>query len=243
MLIGILNASTMSNESRYITFPIVIMKDGLLNVRKCMEEALYYSCYVYCRGVNGSQADRVKEASKYFGINFSAAVFNQGKILYESIPEYSPKTSISKDMVFEFYNDDKTVFEIVTFLAFAAIRSIIQKQGYSKISNQYLLSRMSGNSLKDEPISSSLLIYNNRYQLDKIKEELQLNWGLKLYANAMRGYYISFRLELHELIEQAELRRTKSRLNKLKEAKKEAYRIAINSIKGKQKIPLNETAP
>lgn len=227
----------MSNETRYITFPIVIMKDGLLNVRKCMQEALHYSCYVYCKGVNGNQADRVKEASIYFGIDYSATAFNHGKLLYESIPEYSPKTSISKGMVFEFFNEDKTVFEIVTFLAFAAIRSIIQKQGYSIISNQYLLSRMTGNSLKHEPISSTLLMYNNRYQLDKIKEELQLNWGLKLYGQAMRGYYVSFRLELHELIEKAELRRTKSRLNKLKEDKKEAYRIAMNSIKGKQKIP------
>ena len=227
----------MSNETRYITFPIIIMKDALLDIRGCMAHALHYSCYVYCLGENGNRADRIKEASIYFGINYSANAFNNGKLLYESIPERSPKTSISKKMVFEFYMEDKTVFEIVTFLAFAAIRSIIQKQGYSKISNQYLLSRMSGNSLKVEPIISSLLIYNNRYQLDKIKEELQLNWGLKLYAQAMRGYYVSFRLELHELIEQAELRRTKSRLNKLKEDKKEAYRIAMNSIKGKQKIP------
>lgn len=227
----------MSNETRYITFPIVIMKHALLDIRKCMEEALQYSCYVYCLGVNGEKADRVKEASTFFGINYQIHVFNKGKILYDSISEPSPKTSISVGMVFEFYNEDKTVFEIVTFLAFAAIRSIIQKQGYSIISNQYLLSRMSGNSLKDEPISSSLLMYNNRYQLGKIKEELQLNWGLKLYGHAMRGYYVSFRLELTALIEKAELRRTKSRLKKLKEDKKEAYRIAMISIIMKQKIP------
>lgn len=83
-------------------------------------------------------------------------------------------------MIFDFYKNHKTEFEIVVFLAFAAIRSILQKQPYTKITNEYLIGRMSGNSGKGEPVNPLLVKYTSRYRLDKIKNELQLSWGLTL---------------------------------------------------------------
>ncbi|MBK6936360.1 MAG: hypothetical protein IPH18_05365 [Chitinophagaceae bacterium] len=80
-------------------------------------------------------------------------------MLYKSLPPKSPKTSINTEMIFDCYKNEKSEFEIVAFLAFAAIRSILQKQSYSKITNEYLIGRMSGNSGKGEPINLGLIKY------------------------------------------------------------------------------------
>jgi hypothetical protein len=57
-----------------------------------------------------------------------------------------PKTSITKKMLIDFNKNEKEEFEVVTFLAFAAIKSILQRQKCTKITNKYLLGRMAGNA-------------------------------------------------------------------------------------------------
>lgn len=168
----------------------------------------------------------IDAAGNFYGITWANnnVAFENGKRIYKSLPPKSPKTSITRAMIFDFYNNDKSEFEIVVFLAFAAIRSILQKQPYSKITNDYLIGRMSGNSGKGQPVNPLLVKYTNRYQLDKIKIELQNNWGLKLYANHTRGFYVSFVLTLDELIMQAELKRKRYREKQLSERKNEALR-------------------
>ena len=175
----------------------------------------------------------IKEAGSFYGIKWGNKVsaFDKGKLLFESLPDKSPKTSISIAMIFDFYKNEKTEFEIITFLAFAAIRSILQKQPYIKITNDYLIGRMSGNSGKGEPINPLLTKYTSRYQLDKIKRELEINWGLKLYGNHTRGYYVSFELALDNLIMKAELKRKGYKEKQLRNRKNEALRMVNAELK------------
>jgi hypothetical protein len=89
---------------------------------------------------------------------------------------------------------------------------------------------------KGEPLPEWLKKYTSRYQLDKIKSELELNWGLKLYGYHTRGYYASFKLDLPDLAEKAEAKRISLRRKELADAKKLARQAAITKIKMNNKI-------
>lgn len=215
----------------YLTFPIIILKDGLTDIKKCIGQAMEY-CLYYQLYFNQNNSDPLKHASDYLGITFYDIVksANEGMNLYNSINNNAPKTSINKAMMFDFLKNNKSEFELVCFLAFASLKSIIQQQGFKKITNEYLLNRMSGNSRSDLPINPLLKKYSNRYQLDKIKTELQLNWGLKYYAVKTRGFYASFTMPLNALALHAERKNKKYKLKQLKEKIKEA------SIQAKEQV-------
>ena len=142
----------------------------------------------------------------------------------------------------------KIIFSEVLMLSYiAAIKSIIQKQPYTKITNQYLISRMSGNSKQDGIISENIEKYSKRYWLDKIKEELQINWGLKLYAQQTRGFYLSFKMNEKDLIKEVELRKYSYRLNELKRRKeknrKEIMKYLYEKLNPEKKPPTPPEQP
>ena len=218
----------------YLTFPIIILKNGFADIKVSVDNAMHYCLYDYCSGIEGNQADRIAKAEEYLGITFgnSKKAFENGRGIFTTIPPKSPKTSIRKKMIFDFYKESKTEFEIVTFLAFASIRSILQKQPYTKITNEYFVGRMACNNKGNEELPEWIFKYNNRYQLDKIKQELQLNWGLKLYARHTRGFYVSFSIELVQLITHAENRRLKFKLKELQREKEQARLQALKHLNG-----------
>ena len=218
--------------SDYLTFPIVILKDSIKNIKQAANNAMFYCLYDYCKDKQGTQTNLIKEAEKHFEIVYSnkKEAYDTGKILYDCVPDKCPKTSIRKDTIFDFYKNNKTEFEVITFLAFAALRSILQRQPYTKITNEYLIGRMAGNSTAGEPLPNDLFKYNNRYQLDKIKLELQLSWGLKLYSYKNRGYYVSFSLEIFQLIKCAELKRKSRKEKELKQKKDDARKAVLVAI-------------
>ncbi len=220
------------DKPKYLTFPVAILKDSLIDVSDCVSNAMNYCLYDYCQRETGSKDNLIDMAGQFYGINWGnkSGAFNSGKKIYESLSARSPKTSINTTMIFDFYKNHKTEFEIVVFLAFAAIRSILQKQPYTKITNEYLIGRMSGNSGKGEPVNPLLVKYTSRYRLDKIKNELQLSWGLTLYGNHTRGFYVSFLLNHDELIMQAELKRKRYKEKLLRSKKSEALSRVMNKI-------------
>src|SRR4051812_17202517 len=152
--------------SRYLTFPLIILRGFHVDIGACLNDAMNYCLYERSLKKDVEQVEWIGlaikeiEAVKYRSPKTS---FDQGRMLYESIPDNSPKTSITKDIIFDFYKNSKTEFELITFMAFAAIRSILQRQGYCKITNEYLIGRMACNSSKGLPIPDSLMKYNNRY--------------------------------------------------------------------------------
>ena len=225
-------AGAMS-EPKYLTFPIQIIEGGLNNITGSLNNAMYYCLYYqYLKKVEYQSDEPANEAAEYLGITFNYIdkALKAGKSLYETNPKNSPLTSITKDMIFDFYENDKTQFEIVCFLSFAALKSIIQDQGYKKMTNEYLLSRMSGNSKSKADIDPTLKPFTSRYQLDKIKQELQLNWGLKYYSNKARGFYVSFTMPLDKLAMIAEKKNKTYKLKQLKQMKQQARDKAIKEL-------------
>lgn len=175
---------------------MILSRGGIGGVKDAVNQAMKYCLY----DVSIRYDETADEAADRIGINYGDLTksFMTGQALYESFDERAAKTSVSKTMLFDFYSNRKTDFEIITFIAFAAIRSILQRQKCVKMTNEYLLSRMSGNN-KIGPIASFLQPYNNRYQLDKIRGELEVNWGLKVFSHRCRGFYVSFKMGYKEL--------------------------------------------
>lgn len=218
----------------YLTFPMQLLKDGIDNISGCMDKAMCYCLYWNYTKIeyHATEANNMKSAAIRTGVDFPnlRGSFNEGKKIHDSIRVNAPKVSINLSTILDFYKNTKTPFEVVCFLTFAGIRSILQKQPYTKITNDYLLGRMAGNKSKEEPLPKWIIPFANRYQLDKIKSELQDNWGLKLYAYHTRGFYVSFKLSKDEIAFYAEKKRKSSKEKARQEENRQARQAALKRL-------------
>jgi hypothetical protein len=73
--------------------------------------------------------------------------------------------------------------------------------------------------------------YSQRYQIGKVLLCLQTDWGLKLYGDRSRGFYLSFNKTLKELATINESAKTKNKIKQLVELKKKAK---IEALKEQQ---------
>lgn len=221
---------------KYLTFPINILGFEPENICARMTDVMNYCLYDRSLSFEGSREEKIIQSAELLGIKFNnkEKAFKNGELIYNSIPVNAPKSSISIEMAFDFYKNEKTEFEIACFLAFAAIKSILQRQPYSRITNDYLLGRMAGNSKAGEPLNDFVFKYSNRYQLDKIKSELQRNWGLKMYCGKMRGFYVSFNVSIEQLIFYVETRKKKHKDSLLKQQISEAKEKVLHNIYNKE---------
>lgn len=120
-------------------------------------------------------------------------------------------TGISKELLFEFYINDKSFSEIAVLLSFLAIKSILGKKSYCRITNEFLLCRMAGYTSKIEmdELPENLKKYQKRWHIDTLKMELRKSFGLKIYARYTRGLFVSFELSDEQLIKEVEIKRKK----------------------------------
>ncbi len=223
------------SEGKYLTFPIDLIAGGFYDPKEMINDIFSYGGYYIADKYKyrGSKADKMMAAGKFLGITYNAftARYDDGSKLFNSIPPKPPMTSINKNMLFDFRDNSKTEFEIICFFAFIAIRSILQTKSYVKMDNQYLFTRMAGwRSVNNEiPFPTHLLKYLNRYQIDKIFNELQ-TWGLKYYARHTRGYYVSFDLTFEELVTKAEEKRKSYLAKKKKQEQSEIINRVLAKI-------------
>ena len=117
-------------------------------------------------------------------------------------------------MLREFSEEFKTEFEIESFLAFCAIRSILQQQKYYCITKNYLVARMVGfaSPKKSNKAPKHILKYLKRYHFNKIINELTKHWGLTAYGNNTYGLYVSFKLDRKKLGIVAEMLKKRNRI-------------------------------
>jgi hypothetical protein len=217
----------------YFTFPVELFKglDYGYGIKKVINNIFDYCLYEHCF-LSDLDKSELDDAEKFLEMTFGDTVnsYQNGMSLYEGIDTNSPKASVRKSTLFDFYENEKTQFEIDSFLAFSAIRSIIQKDACKKITNGYLLSRMAGLAKKSDSLPERLKKYKSRHHIDKLKIELELNWGLKTYGRYTRGNYMSFKMEYKELMTFVEKRRNSHRKKELARQKKNISHAVILSI-------------
>lgn len=226
-----------NNDYRYFTFPVSLLNGAFENVNTVCDNIFDYVIYKHSLKLElGTEKECMQSALKYYSIipGSLEKMIKNGKLLNNSIPERTPLTSISKDMIFDYYKNYKTEFDIACFLVFAAIKSILGKKDYCKTNKELIIARMFGyNSIKEVPENKPTLLikYTKRYQIDKVLNELQFNWFLKLFSDHCRGFYLSFDLSLEQLAKINVDAKKTTKENNLKNDKKEALRKAKESLK------------
>ena len=72
--------------------------------------------------------------------------------------------------------------------------------------------------------------YSMRYHIDNVLLELQTNWGLKLYTDHSRGFYLSFTKSLEELAIISIESKSKSKAQLLSQARTKAKESALRKL-------------
>lgn len=72
--------------------------------------------------------------------------------------------------------------------------------------------------------------YSIRYHIDNVLLELQTNWGLKLYSDHSRGFYLSFTKSLEELAIISIESKSKSKAQLLSQARTKAKESALRKL-------------
>lgn len=231
-----------NKNTRYFNFPIQILKDFLLDKKMVLENIFDYAIFAKAQSFKSNiEIQNGKDALKYFGVPSSdlELTLQVGKLIFEKLPENSPKVGLNKDIWLKFCKNETSDFENVTLLAFLALKSILGQKPYCKVVNNYWLARMDGKryTIKSyDELSTGIKKYANEYQLGKIKQALVDSWGLKTYSYHTRGFYISFDLTIKELALKAEMLRKSNIALDYKSQIKEAREEALEKIKGRTTI-------
>lgn len=196
----------------FLNFPVSLLKPAFSSMRQVCDDIINYSCFKHSEILHGSPTKRMTDSAfNHYGIKLGnvSKSFERGKMLYQTTPEKTAMTGISKSLLFEYYQNDKTDFEIALLLSFLAIKSILGKKSYCRITTDYLLCRMAGYTSKSEitELPANLKIYLTRRKMDSLKIELRNSFGLKIYGRYTRGFFVSFELPIEQLIKEVEMKR------------------------------------
>ena len=226
----------MSKE-KYLNFPIQLLAGFVVEPKKVLNEIVDYAIYQNSLKLEfGNELQKIKESAIFYNMTLASAkrTLDNGKILYNSIPDNSPKVGLSVSIFWDFYKNDKSEFDKVCLLGFLAIKSILGVKSYCKVTNSYLWARMDGKAntiVEVNELSNEVRKYANRYQTENIKNELILNWHLVYYSRYTRGFYVSLKMSLEDLIFEAEKKRKSLKENQQKALQKEALNKALERLK------------
>ena len=221
--------------SKYLTFPIEFLDKAFDNIQEVCDNIFDYAIYIHSLKLLDKETDSELEAMEKAAVFYDITLgdiqraFNNG---YELYHEYGPKVAkagIDKSIVFDFYVNKKTEFEIAVFCAYCATKSILGVKSSCKTNKALIHARMFGFNKAAALRGNKTKIqekYFKRYHFDKIIKELQFNWGLKMISNHCRGYYVSYELGLEELAVISEKAKKKTREALLRQEKEEAVKKA-----------------
>jgi hypothetical protein len=218
------------SEVKYFNFPVQLLDRFLINSHKRLEDITDYAIYEKSLKVEkGTVKDRIKESASFYNMTLGSIekTLNNGQELYNSIPTNSPKVGLSLSIFWEYYKKDKTEFDKVCLLAFLALKSILGNKAYCKTTVKFWLSRMDGKCKQVNEyweLSPEIEKFSNEYQTKKIKTALRNGWELITYSRFCRGFYISFKISLGQLILEAEKRRISTKEKQYKAHEQETLK-------------------
>lgn len=187
---------------------------------------------------------QIKQAYDFLGLEWNPnKSLKAGKAIEKKIAVKEPFPNISKSLVFDFRDNEKSEFDLIQFAAYISIRSILGRKAYCKTNKKMIISRMFGyKSNKDLPAEMDPAIkdlftkYSNRYHIDKVLMFLELNWNIITYSRNIRGLYVGNgnKVSIDNLALIAETKKKKGRIENLKKAKIEAREKALQQL---NKVP------
>jgi hypothetical protein len=228
-----------TTDQKYFNFPINLLRGAFDDIKGMMDNVMDYACYSKSQEyVIGTPAQKMKDAANYFGITLGNAKRSNenGRTLFYSKLTKSPMTGINKDILFDFYKNEKTESDIAVLVTFLALKSVIGSKPFVHITNEFLIARMAGYaSVKSMPevLPEPLSGYTTRRKLNKIKFELRANWNVNIYGYRVRGFYVSIenQFSLEKLIYEVEKRRKTAIEKKLRQKQNDAIMKAKTKLK------------
>ena len=202
------------NNDRILNFPIQLLQDAP-NMKSVCIDIIDYATYNHARDLNGTKVEQMKSAATFFGIklgNLNDSMVN-GLWLSEKFPLKSPMTGITTKVLFEFLHGNSTEEEIAYLAAHLALKSIVGRKSYSRVTREFLLCRMAGFVTQEDMsgLPEYLKKYATRWHFDKLKFALTQRYGWLTYGRYTRGFFVSQELTLKELIKNVEIKRQKYR--------------------------------
>jgi hypothetical protein len=242
-------------KANYVTFPIEMLRGfeylDFEGVRSLMSGTMNYSLFLLYQ-----KEENIDIVLEILGINYGNldVAMKDGERLHQE-HQGSPLASINKDIIFDFYNNEKSDFEKRVFAVYCGLRSILGKKKYIKSNNSHLIARslgyksfkeLSGDGIHSYWLDTYFTGKNKiRHHLtDKIlNNEISLNWGMKYYSLRSRGFYFGFNISLESLVLHVETLRRSNRLKQLKEERKLAIQNALKTLATLQSNHRNYTPP
>ena len=141
----------------YINFPISLLKNAFINIKNTVDIIFDYAVYKQSQSLEyGDELAKMKAAADFFKINFgdikksiSSAKDLQTNRLYDL---KTPNVSINIDILWDFYKNKKTEFDIACLCAFCAIKSILGGKEYVKSNKGMVIARMFGDAKQNAEI-------------------------------------------------------------------------------------------
>lgn len=238
------------DKTKYLNFPIFLIEDLMIDKDRALKNILY--CGIYSHSLKfdkGDDYEKFLSSAKYYNTLLGGdkrakqKKFETGRDLYNKYISY-PITGLNIEIFWDYYKNDKTEFEVICLVAYLALKSIIGRKPYCKVTNGYLWARMCGfrHSIDDvNQLLPHIKKYANEYQTVKIKKTLRDDWGMRTYSRYTRGFYISFTIELDSLVFEAEKRRKITKEKQYRELEKIAIQKAMNRLNTQTNHELNKT--
>ena len=235
------------SDKKFLTFPIEFLEGAFVDIIKICNNIFDYSIYVHSLKYEkecDSEIEAIEKAAKFYDIELGnvRTTYNNGYSLYEEFGTKVAKSNIDKDIIFDYYRNKKTEFEIAAFCAYCATKSILGTKTFCKTNKFLIHARMFGhNSVSTMRNNQSKTKfqekYFKRYNFDKLIKELQHNWGMNMISNRCRGFYISYEIGLDELAVISEKAKQKTRDLMLQKAKEEAIKKAREIVNNNAAVP------
>ncbi|MEI6049107.1 MAG: hypothetical protein WCS03_09440 [Bacteroidota bacterium] len=221
----------MNNDKKYLNIPVPMLKELHTNSKSFFSNVFDVGIYNYSKTLTGTENKCYRDALKFLGITQpdSKNGLSNAKNILNRIPSKCPIVGIEKEMLFDYYKNEKSDFDIICLGTFLGIRSILGTKQYCKTNKALIHARLFGYITAKElpakltPIEKK---YQIRWHMDKVLIELQANWFLKLISNHQRGMYISFDFTLDELAVKSESNKQLSKIKQFKELKRKAIENA-----------------
>jgi hypothetical protein len=220
-------------EPTFFNSPVSMYKWFLQDHRRVLHDVVDYAVYDY----RARTAKTFKEAAKCLQVTYRQDIKEAEKKAETVYHKYTggAMVGVNAKVVWDYIaKDEPTERDLMQFLGYMALKSIIGKAGYKRIINDLFLSRMAGETktIPATQLPDEIAKYGTRRRLDRLKGELIDSWGLAAYGQSTRGWFASFTLPLPDLICHVEGNRAKNKAEKRRVDMQAAKEIARQRMAG-----------
>ena len=197
----------MENKAEYLNFPISFFTDDFFKIKDTLDNIMDYATGKYAQNLeHGTEEGKVKAAAKFFNISFGDInkVESEYKRILRNYNLESPNVSLRLSIMWDYYKNDKSEFQIACFRAFCAIKSILGGNETVVTNKDMIIARMFG---KSKPEKKQKDMFGNI--LNKESEFTTSISEARLYINKS-GYEINSDAIITDAIKSSDLHAEKN---------------------------------